>query len=298
MYEVIEQFIWKNKKPKIPLKILQQSRENGGLGLVNLVKKYQALSTSWIYLCITNPSCCNLAEYFLKVPERMIWKCNLSKQDAENMFSEAYFWKNVICSWCEFNFQIPQSYSTIVNQVVWYNLHLRINNKVISPKGGLPMELRISDLLSSDGKWLHLSKIKECYPDSSLNWLELKSIQEALPNYFKIIICDQDDDLEDPYIENFPLVSENAKYSKTVYKKLNCQETAFFKSAHYWEKRLPNFCYDSHKRCFRNLYLVTNVTKLRNFQYRLLHNKIFCNNILFYWKKVPSQCCEFCTKEI
>ena len=39
---------------------------------------------------------------------------------------------------------------------------------------------------------------------------------------------------------------------------------------------------------------ITNITKLRSFQYRLLHNKIFCNNVLYHWKKVASQKCDFC----
>ena len=50
-----------------------------------------------------------------------------------------------------------------------------------------------------------------------------------------------------------------------------------------------------HKKGFIHLYKITNVTKLRNFQYRLLHNKIFCNNILYHWKKVASQKCDWCT---
>ena len=52
--------------------------------------------------------------------------------------------------------------------------------------------------------------------------------------------------------------------------------------------------YQSH---FKNIYKVTNVTKYRDFQYRLLHNKIFCNNILIHWKKVDSAVCNLCTKE-
>ena len=40
-----------------------------------------------------------------------------------------------------------------------------------------------------------------------------------------------------------------------------------------------------------------NITKYRDFQLRLLHNKIFCNNILFHWKIKDSQKCDYCEIE-
>ena len=49
-----------------------------------------------------------------------------------------------------------------------------------------------------------------------------------------------------------------------------------------------------YKRAFKDLYSITDISKLRNFQFRLLHNKVFCNDVLYHWGKVPSQCCEWC----
>ena len=45
---------------------------------------------------------------------------------------------------------------------------------------------------------------------------------------------------------------------------------------------------------FRNIYLTTKTTKLRSFQYRLLLSKIYCNDILYKWKLVSSESCEYC----
>ena len=56
----------------------------------------------------------------------------------------------------------------------------------------------------------------------------------------------------------------------------------------------PNFNCSSHRQAFANIYKTTNIIKLRNFQYRLLHNKIFCNNILYHWKIKNSQNCDYC----
>ena len=49
-----------------------------------------------------------------------------------------------------------------------------------------------------------------------------------------------------------------------------------------------------YEKCFTNINRTTSVVKLRDFQYRLLHNRIFCNDKLVYWGKVHSNICDFC----
>ena len=84
------------------------------------------------------------------------------------------------------------------------------------------------------------------------------------------------------------------KVTAMIYHEQMCDDSHPLQSAKIWSNKLNHFDIGIHLRTFKDLYSVTNVTKLRNFQYRLLHNKIFCNNVLYHWKKVPSQYCEFC----
>ena len=49
-------------------------------------------------------------------------------------------------------------------------------------------------------------------------------------------------------------------------------------------------------KLFRSLIKVTPIVKLRDFQFRLLRNKIFCNNVLYHWKKSDTQICDLCKK--
>ena len=51
---------------------------------------------------------------------------------------------------------------------------------------------------------------------------------------------------------------------------------------------------DEYKDAFKNIHFVTNITKYRDFQYRLLVHAIPANDRLFYWNKVESQSCEYC----
>ena len=84
-------------------------------------------------------------------------------------------------------------------------------------------------------------------------------------------------------------------FVKTIYQCNICSDLAISLSASKWQKLLPEvFDHEVHKSAFTNIYRLTKVTKLRNFQYRLLHNVVFCNDRLFYYKKVPLQQCEWC----
>ena len=54
---------------------------------------------------------------------------------------------------------------------------------------------------------------------------------------------------------------------------------------------------DMYERSFVNLYKITNVTKLRDFQFRLLHKKIPTNKELCWWKIKRNDTCDFCIEK-
>ena len=81
-------FLWKGKRPKIPLTTLQCSKKEGGLGLVNIRIKHESLLCSWINDCKDNKQIGNLAKAFLGnvVDGNQIWEFNLRRCDSEQMF--------------------------------------------------------------------------------------------------------------------------------------------------------------------------------------------------------------------
>ena len=52
--QVMEKFIWQDKRAKLPLKILQCSKEQGGLGLVDLRKRHLSLLCEWVKIIQTH----------------------------------------------------------------------------------------------------------------------------------------------------------------------------------------------------------------------------------------------------
>ena len=82
--------------------------------------------------------------------------------------------------------------------------------------------------------------------------------------------------------------------SSYMYHRCNDDDSSLNKTTIFWSKTLPCFELDTHLDSFKNIYRMTNVPKLCNFQYCLLHNKIFCNNVLFHWKIKDTQQCDYC----
>ena len=83
---LIENFLWRSKKPKIPMQILQNSIQAGGMKLTNLKNKNKSLKIGWLF-CTDE-----LSENMLKqlVPEELgtlFWDCAISPTDIKNYLS-------------------------------------------------------------------------------------------------------------------------------------------------------------------------------------------------------------------
>ena len=51
---------------------------------------------------------------------------------------------------------------------------------------------------------------------------------------------------------------------------------------------------DYYRKFFTRIYRITDIVKLRNFQYRLMLNKIFTNDILCKWNITATSVCDMC----
>ena len=90
---------------------------------------------------------------------------------------------------------------------------------------------------------------------------------------------------------------ENKNFTNKVYRYVQKSEKGTQNAYRIWMgifNYKDTLCYATFKQAFKNINGYTNIVKYRNFQFRLLHNKIFCNNILFHWKIKNSQKCDWC----
>ena len=103
---VIREFLWDKKKAKIAYTTLQNPKKEGGLNLVCLEKKETALKATWPQILYKEKEYAQIVYYSMKcsIIGEEIWRCTLSCQDAMSLKISNSFWKDVLVSWCEYNF--------------------------------------------------------------------------------------------------------------------------------------------------------------------------------------------------
>ena len=72
-------FIWNGHKPKLKMSVLQGKKQEGGMRLVDLKSRDDALKIQWIFrLHQQDPILTSLAYYHVKSPLKgeIFWQCN------------------------------------------------------------------------------------------------------------------------------------------------------------------------------------------------------------------------------
>lgn len=125
-----------------------------------------------------------------------------------------------------------------------------------------------------------------------LGWLQYNQLLSALGPYRKILLQKEPGNTQDYKVEK--IKNEN-KISSMIYSALIEQPILITKYHHKWCKILNMAIpFKEYSRAFEDLLQCTLATKYRDFQYRLLLNKIFVNDTLHKWGKVDSKLCDFC----
>ena len=148
---MIRDFIWNGKKSKISYITLQNSKKEGGLNLVNLVARDRALKATWPQILSNEPDYSKLVYSLIRCQtlEEDIWRCTLQQKDIDKLITNS-FWKDVLISWSCYNYY---GETKPENQIIWYNSHIRIDNKVVLWKDGYNRGLKYVHQLFEDKKF-------------------------------------------------------------------------------------------------------------------------------------------------
>ena len=296
--EYIEKFLWNDKRPKITLAILQGNKEEGGLNLTNFSLKDKALKASWIQFLETDPYVEQFAyralDYDMK---ENIWKVNINVEDIKMLFPQS-FWRDVLSSWSEFNFEagIELEKSEILSQIIWYNSNLRVKNSPFCFKRPLKNGLMyLNQLVNYEGGLLSCQNVCQMF---ELTTMQYNMITASLPKRWLSILKNYDGEEINIYHEKYENFKKKAKPVSFYYKNVNSEVSRMQK---YWDKwknvtKLETE-YDVFCEQFKNIYLVTNNTKMRSFQYRLLHGALVFNSHLFRWKIKSNNLCTNCEED-
>ena len=145
-----------------------------------------------------------------------------------------------------------------------------------------------------DGSFLSYEQLLIKYPDC-LTWMEYNSLKDAIPRRWKEEI--KKDEQEGDFQYKHDILKKATKVTPIVYSSLINSENQLNTPFNSWAKCFPSLEKAEYQRAFEKLYRVTISTKLRDFQYRLLLNRIPSNKQLHRWKIKNSAKCDFCDEE-
>ena len=123
---IIREFIWGGKKPKIALETLTKKREQGGARLVDISAKQDTIKIGWIFLIEPDLFLAECAYSTLsKSLGQLIWRCNVKYSDEVKMYKNL-FWSSVLASWSKIHYGDPLTKNEILEEIIWLNSNLRI----------------------------------------------------------------------------------------------------------------------------------------------------------------------------
>ena len=297
--KLVSEYLWNGGRAKIPHRILVGNREDGGGGLIDFETRDKALKASWVVKIQSNKEIANLA--YLDIDSEMgedIWKVNLSPKDARKIFPRITFWTDVLKSWCEINFHIPSDAKEVKSQVLWFNSNIRQSSSPLQPKSLFRLGImRVRDLLDQENNFLPyqkmVDKVGRVFP-----FTDLYSIQSAIQKKWKSLLKqDTSNEQSQTLIEN---LRSQKNVTKFLYRSLKADTNLLKDHVQRWNNDDQAFLHLTAEELalkICKIRKITNVTKLRSFQYRFSLKAIITNCHLFRYGIKQDNLCTFCKTE-
>ena len=298
MENIFRDYLWKGKKAKISLQNLQAPKSEGGLNLVDLRRKDISLKATWPTILYGEDDYAKIV-YSIMRCETMgadIWRCSLLACDVKIMKIKSDFWSDVLKSWCQFNFN---NNFRIENQLLWYNSNIRIRNRPFFWADVYQMGLKYVSQLFYQKNFKSEQMVQEEY---GLNQMRYNSLKSALPGQWKDFFLSHEKE------EYFPvpphkydqlIVMGHKGVASKVYGYLAEDISILFPKYYKWDQDLGVGEMEDildFQRGFKDMYKVTNVTKFRSFQFRMLQRGLVTNIQLQKWGLITSNLCSFCNE--
>ena len=296
--DILVDFLWDSKPPKIAYDVVVKGIGEGGLKLVDFESKVMSLKFNWIKRMVGGTNNCNWKkgpEYIFKDKLDFHFSCNKPLTNYGIKFYE-----QVQKTWSLLQAVSELDSTYIRNQTIWNNKNIILSNQPFFwkhwHKCGI---IKINDLLDDEGQFLSHSELSVKWK-CNCNFLEVLQIRQCIPFEWKQILYKQSSFTI--YDEIFVYIGKN-KYtlSKTtsnmVYWNIVNQRKREATCKKKWTEEFPRFITADPclwPNIFRLSFNVSRDTKIQSFQYKLIHRLTNCRKKLFDMKLISSPKCEFC----
>ena len=296
--KIITDFLWDGKVAKIAYNTLTMGIEDGGLKLVDLKTKVKSLSASWIKRFIDSHYS---AKY--KAFPKLIYNTNdLSfyfscNQDTKSLAVK--FYENIHNIWSKMSMLSNPSKPIIINQTIWYNRYITIQNKpYLWQKWKDAGIIKIGDLICDD-RFFSAAELSQRY-NIQINFLEALQIKQSLPfTWRKILQVQQNCDILNDivYCVKGEVRAMSKENTKNLYKFFNDENRAEPTCINKWNEIFPELTTQYWKDVFIRTFHISRETRMQSFQFCILHRSIPCQKRLYEQKITDSRDCRACGME-
>ena len=294
-------FLWNGKRPKVKHETLCNTFETGGLQSVDIELKIKALQLSWINRLFDQKE-----HRWKKIP------CFLLKRNygdinvfhphfapsSDSLKTLPIFYRHILELWrgCS---TVPITCSSILNQRIWHNLLLKIDNKPYFfndfARANLNYVYQLFNVNGSPKTW---NEIKNEFNLDNRCYFKYIQIIHSLPSEWRVVL-----DGATEFPENFNPTQGILQYTKLIpiEKLISKQIYAILirKRGHtptsklYYMTKFPSI-----ENNWLKIYLLprkfTKNAYDRVFQYKILNNVLYLNKKLFLFGKSDTSLCSFC----
>ena len=299
--KILFNFLWDGKPDRIKRDVLLNTYNNGGLQVPHVKTTCNSLKASWVKRFL-----CNIDSYFFLqniLAEKgglFFFDCNLHYKDSTLLTINNDFYRNVIQAWFLYKFHEPSCVSDYMEETIWFNSFINIEQKVVFYKRWFNKGIRkISDICNNDGTFMSYQSFCDTF-NITVDFLSYFGILHAVPFTWRFAI-QQGIDNYCQVINSKKMVFINSKNSaKIFYKDVITQIVLPLdknKIVDSWKVdcNLDNPT-DTLQKAFAVSFKCTLDPTLRNFNFKFLHRIIPTNSYLYKAKLNDSPICNFCNE--
>lgn len=260
-----------------------------------------AIKIQWVSKIKQFVSIRNLA--FANGLTESIWDANIDNNDV-NMnprLTNNIFWNDVLLCWSKYHYvdaSCKISKDRLLKMPVAHNSSLRVGRAVVS--NGLASSLgliTIQDLTKEQNTQIcQFQDWQDKFGVTQGNKIfQAQAIAAALPTQWRKILDGSLKFSPEEVVFCYEYCNITHKLTKMVYQQFSHRKLVQAKLASKWQNKIGlNVEVEDMDLAFLQIRELALSTKLRDFQFRFLHRKIFTNKILYQWKISDTDRCSFC----
>ena len=294
-------FLWNGKRAKIKYETLCNTYETGGLQSVDIEFKIKSLQLSWIHRLFDHK------EHQWKIIPRYLLGKNYGdinvfyphfSPNKETLSSLPTFYRNILSTWKDCS-SIPITSSSILNQRIWHNHFLKIENRPFFFKDFSRANLNyVYQLFNAEGSIKTWNEIKTEFNLENRMYFKHFQILHSLPPGWRQSVLDDVVSAQNiiptqGILQCTKLIPIERLILKQIYAILIRKRAHTPTSKTYYITKFPNI-----ENNWLKIYMMPrHVTKnayARIFQYKILNNILFLNKKLFLFGKSNTSMCSFC----